>query len=111
MKNFKIFLLSGLAVLTLAACGTTMTDDAETSSENRVFTLEELSQYNGKDGNPAYVSIDGVVYDVSNVEPWANGEHENGITAGNELSNEIMDSPHGKGVLDDLPVIGTMAEE
>ena len=116
MKNFKLFLLSGLAVLTLAACGTTTTDDAdssapETSSENRVFTLEELSQYDGKDGNPAYISVDGVVYDVSNVEPWANGEHKNGITAGNELSDEIMDSPHGKGVLDDLPVVGTLAEE
>lgn len=119
MKNFNSFLLSGLVVLTLAACGATTTNAPESSSEivsmdseaNRVFNLDELKQYNGKDGNSAYVSVDSVVYDVSDVEPWANGEHKNGITAGNELSDEILDSPHGKGVLDDLPVVGTLEEE
>jgi Predicted heme/steroid binding protein len=29
------------------------------------FTLEELKQYNGENGQPAYVAIDGIVYDVS----------------------------------------------
>lgn len=139
MKDFKALLLSGIAVLALAACGTTAPNNAETSSsmpesssmmessapgmgseamnssmtagEMRVFTLEELSQYNGKDGNPAYVAVDGVVYDVTDVEPWANGEHKNGITAGNELSDEILQSPHGKQVLEKLPVVGTLAEE
>ncbi len=36
----------------------------------KTFTLEELKQFNGQNGQPAYVAVDGVVYDVSNVGPW-----------------------------------------
>lgn len=124
MNKFKSILLSGLIVFAVAACGTNTPNEPDSSTPggygdmestvpetNQTFTLDELSQYNGKDGNPAYVAVDGVVYDVSDVEPWANGEHKNGITAGNELSDEILNSPHGKGVLKDLPVIGTLKEE
>ena len=37
----------------------------------RAFTLEELAKYNGKDGNPAYVAVNGIVYDVTNNAAWA----------------------------------------
>lgn len=127
MNKFKSLLFSGMISFTLAACGTPTTDAPDTSApdtasestsvdsgqeteETRVFTLEELSQYDGKNGSPAYVAVDGVVYDVIDVEPWANGEHKNGITAGNEFSDEILNSPHGKGVLDNLPVVGMLEE-
>ncbi|MDB6352927.1 cytochrome b5 domain-containing protein [Trichococcus sp. K1Tr] len=77
----------------------------------RTFTLEELSQYNGKDGQPAYVAVDGVVYDVTNVEAWKNGDHKLGLTAGNELTEEITNlSPHGKKVLERLPIVGELVE-
>lgn len=73
------------------------------------LTVEELATYDGKDGQPAYVAVDGVIYDVTNVPAWANGEHKNGLTAGKDLTKEIKeDSPHGVGVLDDLPVVGTL---
>ena len=29
------------------------------------FTLEDLSQYNGSNGSPAYVAMEGIVYDIS----------------------------------------------
>lgn len=126
----KIKLLALLSVTSLAlfACGTGTSDDSSTvssqmesassmassmassSSEMRTFTLEQLSQYNGKNGNKAYVAVDGVVYDVTDVPAWANGEHKNGLTAGNELSDEILSSPHGKKVLEILPVVGTFVE-
>ena len=74
----------------------------------KIFTKEELAQYNGENGQPAYVAIDGVVYDVSNVGPWAGGKHH-GNVAGNELSAAIEHSSHGKGVLKKLPVVGKLA--
>ena len=80
------------------------------AKEELVLTLEELAKYNGKDGQPAYIAVDGVIYDVSNVPQWANGQH-NGFEAGNDLSEEIKTiSPHGVSKLNGLPVVGKLAE-
>jgi predicted heme/steroid binding protein len=121
-KKLSLMLQAGLAGLLLVACApATVEDSATTSSEvvsvsssaeeMRTFTLEELSQYNGKDGQPAYVAVDGVVYDVTNVEAWKDGEHKLGLTAGNELTEEITNqSPHGLKVLEGLPIVGELVE-
>lgn len=74
------------------------------------FTLEELATYNGQNGQPAYIAVEGVVYDVSNSSRWKGGRH-NGFEAGNDLTEEIVGrSPHGKIVLGRLPVVGTLTE-
>lgn len=72
------------------------------------FTLEELRHFNGEAGNPAYVAIDGLVYDVTDVEPWKGGKHH-GNTAGNDLSEAIMQSPHKHSVLAKLNQVGELA--
>lgn len=42
----------------------------------RVFTLYELeTYYNGQNGSPAYVSANGIVFDISNSGAWATGTH------------------------------------
>ena len=71
----------------------------------RTFTAEELAKYNGQNGQPAYVAIDGTVYDVSNIPAWQNGKHH-GNLAGHDVSAAIRRSLHMKKVLDDLPVVG-----
>jgi len=121
-RKWSLMLQAGIAGLLLVACApATVEDSATTSSEvvsfsssaeeMRTFTLEELSQYNGKDGQPAYVAVDGVVYDVTNVEAWKDGEHKLGLTAGNELTEEITNqSPHGIQVLEGLPIVGEFVE-
>ncbi|CZR10065.1 Predicted heme/steroid binding protein [Trichococcus ilyis] len=130
-RKWSLLLQAGIAGLLLAACApATVEDSATTSSEAmsasssaeeaasgssatemRTFTLEELSQYNGKNGQPAYVAVDGVVYDVTNVEAWKDGEHKQGLTAGNELTEEITNqSPHGTKVLEGLPIVGELVE-
>ncbi len=121
-KKWSLMLQAGIVGLLLVACApATVEDSATTSSEvvsvsssaeeTRTFTLEELSQYNGKDGQPAYVAVDGVVYDVTNVEAWKNGDHKLGLTAGNELTEEITNqSPHGLKVLEGLPIVGELVE-
>ncbi len=84
----------------------TSTTDSTTSSQT--FTLEDLKQYNGQNGAAAYVAVDGIVYDVTNAKGWENGEHQSGIVAGADLTDDLAKSPHGDSVLGDLPVVGTL---
>lgn len=70
----------------------------ETDSQLTRFTKDDLATYNGKNGNPAYVAYKNVVYDVTNVKKWVNGEH-NGNRAGNDLTQALSGSPHGETVL------------
>lgn len=125
MKKLTSLFLSSSAVFLLAACGNdtldedtqvedpteTVEDTASEEAEDKIFSLDELSTYNGEDGTTAYVAIDGIVYDVTDVPAWADGKHKQGLTAGKNHTDAILDSPHGKGVLDDLPKVGTLAEE
>lgn len=80
---------------------------ASPAASGRVFTLDELKQYNGQNGNPAYVAVNGIVYDVTNAKNWNNGSHQ-GHTAGTDLTDAIAQSPHGDSVLKGLPVVGTL---
>lgn len=86
--------------------------DPETDQVNEelVLTTEELSEYDGKDGNPAYIAIDGVIYDVTDATPWADGMH-NSFTAGNDLTEEIKTiSPHGISKLKEVPIVGKLQD-
>ena len=84
--------------------------ETTTRSELKSFTIEELSSFNGKDGQPAYVSVNGMIYDLTDVPSWQNGKH-NGIEAGQDVTDAIMNkSPHGPKVLDNLVPIGTLKE-
>ncbi len=75
-----------------------------------MLTLEQLSAYDGKNGNPAYIAVDGLIYDVTNSAFWKNGAH-NGFTAGKDLTVEIKErSPHGVKNLERVPVVGQIIE-
>ncbi len=39
----------------------------------KVYSTDELAKFNGKNGQPAYVAINGTVYDVSGKDAWKNG--------------------------------------
>lgn len=72
------------------------------------FTLEELSVYDGSGGNPAYVAVNGIVYDVSNMLGWAGGTHF-GQYAGRDLTDVFMvchnQTPQ---ILENVPRVGTL---
>lgn len=85
--------------------------DEETIEEATLeLTLEELSAYDGKDGNRAYVAVEGIIYDVTDLDEWQNGMH-NGVEAGKDLTDEIMNqSPHGTSTLSQAEIVGKLIE-
>ena len=73
------------------------------------FTLDELAKYDGKNGHKAYVAVDGIVYDVSDFAGWSGGEHH-GNFAGQDQSQNILHSPHGKKKLEEVPKVGKLVK-
>lgn len=60
------------------------------------MTLEELKQYDGKEGRPAYIAYKGKIYDLSKSDFWAGGIHMGIIKAGEDVTEKIGLSPHGE---------------
>lgn len=71
------------------------------------FTFQELSKYDGKGGNPAYVAVNGNVYDVTNNAAWAAATHF-GLTAGKDLTDEFASCHAGQSILNKLKVVGKL---
>jgi len=76
---------------------------AQTIDNNqKTFTIDELAKYNGKNGNPAYAAVDGIVYDLSLI--FINGTHR-GHAAGQDLT-AAFNTEHSKSQLTKYPVMG-----
>ena len=72
------------------------------------FSLGELEIYNGCNGRPAYVAIDGLVYDVTDVELFKNSPY-NELTFGKDITKEFNDYCNGdKSLILEIPLIGTI---
>jgi predicted heme/steroid binding protein len=89
-------------------------DQAEQEAQGKAFTMEELAQFDGKDGSPAYVAVDGVIYDVSDSSLWPEGEHVNcnlDAMAGRDLSEVIGQAPpRMRDLLEEFPVVGNLTQ-
>ncbi len=75
----------------------------------RVFTEQELRKYDGSRKNPVYIAYKGIVYDVTSSSHWHTGEHRNLHFAGQDLTSELPDAPHGDLVFRKFPVVGILA--
>jgi predicted heme/steroid binding protein len=74
------------------------------------MTLEELSAFNGTDGQSSYIAVDGIIYDVSKVSSWKIGTHY-GLQAGQNITEAFSTSPHSKSILNKAVVIGVLRDE
>jgi predicted heme/steroid binding protein len=71
------------------------------------FTLDELREFDGHEGRPAYVAYEGTVYDVTESSMWPEGDHEGLHSAGGDLTAEHEDAPHDVYVTD-YPEVGKL---
>ena len=75
------------------------------------MTLEKLKQYNGKNGQKAYIAYKGNVYDVSSSPLWKNGTHKKLHEAGLDLTESLEKAPHAEEVFDRFEIVDTLDQE
>lgn len=78
------------------------------AEESKKITLEELKQYDGKNGKPAYIAYQGKVYDVSQSRLWSEGDHMGLHEAGKDLTDDIDLAPHREEVLERAKLVGNV---
>lgn len=74
----------------------------------RKFTIEELKQYDGRDGRPAYIAYKGKVYDVTDSFLWIDGDHQGQHAAGKDLTEDMALAPHGEETLERVKLVGVL---
>jgi predicted heme/steroid binding protein len=93
------------------ATATTGTTGTTGSAAEQTFTVEELAQYDGLEGRKAYIAVDGVVYDVTEIPQWKEGIHQGRFQAGKDYSQEIRtESPHGLSMLSRATKVGVLVD-
>jgi predicted heme/steroid binding protein len=75
------------------------------------MTLTELAKHDGRDGRPAYVAVNGIIYNVTASRRWQNGLHPPDHQAGQDLTEELATAPHVRAVVERFPVVGTLEPE
>jgi predicted heme/steroid binding protein len=76
-------------------------------SENTTYTVAELAKFDGTGGKPAYVAVNGIVYDISREATWGGATHF-GLEAGKDLTAQF-NSCHGQmQTLAKLPKVGVL---
>ena len=74
--------------------------------ELRKFTIDELKQYDGKNGRLAYIAFRGKVYDVTDNYTWGDGDHFGEHQAGRDTPDGILNASHVDEKLEATVLIG-----
>lgn len=86
----------------------TMRKAATTGTER--LSIEELQQFDGKEGQPTYVAVHGKIYDLSGSRLWKGGTHARKHLAGADLTDALKKAPHGIEKLQGFPVVGEVVK-
>ena len=108
-----IIVFFGLIVLSICLAAMSSQNEHQPYEEKISFTIGELSKFDGKDGRPTYVAVNGAVYDLTKCRYWKKGGHtpsHGKIVAGRDLTDVLKNSPHKKSYLKRYPVVGWLVE-
>jgi predicted heme/steroid binding protein len=72
---------------------------------DRIVTQLELRRNTGERGTRMFVAHQGIVYDVTDCPRWKKGLHENLHFPGQDLTEELGESPHKERVFNHPCVI------
>jgi len=73
-------------------------------------TSDELSQFDGTEGRPAYLAFKGNIYDVSSSKLWSGGTHMKRHSAGFDLTDALKAAPHGEDRVLRMRVVGKLVK-
>ena len=71
------------------------------------YTSSELALRNGQDRPEIWIAWEGKIFDVTESRLWRNGKHYE-HWAGQDLTEELADSPHGRRVFEGREPIGVL---
>lgn len=71
------------------------------------FTRNQLALRNGQDRDEIWVAFRGVIYDATPSRHWRGGIHYK-HWAGQDLTAELADAPHGEEVFKRLQAVGRL---
>ncbi|MCB2184909.1 MAG: cytochrome b5 [Deltaproteobacteria bacterium] len=74
----------------------------------KTISAQDLAAADGKEGRPAYICHQGRVFDVTPSRMWKNGDHMRRHHAGEDLSKDFQDAPHGQEVFERYPQVGVL---
>ncbi|GEM_PF-37421 len=73
----------------------------------RNFTSRELAYFDGTMGKPAYVAINGIVYDVGHNQKWREAMYR-GLVAGRDLTSQVRNYHELNRQLSKIPKVGRL---
>jgi predicted heme/steroid binding protein len=82
--------------------------DAKSEAGKGDLTREELTQFDGRTGRPAYIGYAGRIYDVTRGEVWKGGVHFGRHQAGQDLTESLSMAPHTAERVLAMPLVGTV---
>lgn len=102
---FSLWWTAGNNVGDAAKLERVFTDAERALIAERTIGVDELAAADGRDGHPAWVAVNGVVYDLTGREQWRTGRHH-GVRAGTDATQKFVGSDHAVALLQGLRVVG-----
>ena len=75
------------------------------------LTLEQLAQFDGKEGRKAYFSYQGEIFDATDSPLWKNGIHMGRHQAGCDLTEVLGQAPHAEDKVMAMKKVGALTVE
>ena len=108
---FLVMALTALFVVLVIAPRLRRKKALQVAEGNGNFTLAQLSQFDGKEGRPAYFAYQGRVFDATASRLWANGVHVGRHQAGSDLTDALKLAPHIDDKIMAMPAVGALVME